>query len=143
MAKPFKPSRYIKGSFYIHENRLDFPRTKGFRLKISINLVYQYMAIFFNVWTTSNHLRPLQVENRDRNSRLVVHEYKNGKFRLERIKGQVKSPELPWKKVIIRSRVRPPSHWLVMMQYCGDPPWQKGSLLGLIPWVFKFCIACL
>ena len=35
-------------SFYIPENRLNFPITKGFRTKISIQLVYQYMAIFFN-----------------------------------------------------------------------------------------------
>ena len=35
---------------------------------------------------TSNHLHPLQVENCDSNSRLVVDEDDNDKFRLERVK---------------------------------------------------------
>ena len=50
-----------------------------------MQLVYQYMAIFFNFSPTSNHLHPLQVENCDSNSRLVVYEDDNGKFRLERV----------------------------------------------------------
>ena len=51
-----------------------------------MKLVYQYMAIFFYFQTASNHLHPLQVENCDSNSRLVVDEDDNGKFRLERVK---------------------------------------------------------
>ena len=51
-----------------------------------MKLVYQYMAIFFNFSPTSNHLHPLQVENCDSNSRLVVDEDGNVKFRLERVK---------------------------------------------------------
>ena len=43
------------------------------------------MAIFFNFSPTSTHLHPLQVENCDSNSRLVVGEDDNGKFRLERV----------------------------------------------------------
>ena len=58
--------------FYIPGNGLNFPTTKGFRMKISMQLVYQYMAIFFNFSPTSNHLHPLQVENYDSNSRRVV-----------------------------------------------------------------------
>ena len=81
-----KPSRCIKASFYIPENRLNFPTIRGFRTKISMQLVYLYMAIFFNFQTTSNHLHPLQVENCDSNSQLVVDEDDNGKFRLERVK---------------------------------------------------------
>ena len=54
-------------------------------MNISIKLVYQYMAIFFNFPPTSNHLHTLQVENFDSNSRLVVDEDDNGKFRLERV----------------------------------------------------------
>ena len=52
-----------------------------------MKLVYQYnMAIFFNFSPTSSHLRPLQVENCDSNSRLVVGEDDDyGKFRLERV----------------------------------------------------------
>ena len=43
------------------------------------------MVIFFNFSPTSNHLLPLQVENCDSNSRLVVDEDDNGKLRLERV----------------------------------------------------------
>ena len=52
-----------------------------------MQLVYQYMAISFNFSLTSSHLHPLQVENCDSNSRLVVDEDDNGKLRLERVKG--------------------------------------------------------
>ena len=45
------------------------------------------MAIFFNFSLTSSHVYPLQVENCDSNSRLVVDEDDNGKFRPERVKG--------------------------------------------------------
>ena len=43
------------------------------------------MEIFFDFSPTSSHLHPLQVENCDSNSRLVVDEDDNGKFRLERV----------------------------------------------------------
>ena len=52
-----------------------------------MKLVYQYMAIFFTCSPTSNHLHSLQGENCDCNSRLVVYEDGNGKFRLERVNG--------------------------------------------------------
>ena len=58
-------------------------------MKISLKLIYQYMTIFFNFSPTSNHLHPLQVENCDSNSRLVVDEDDNGKFRLERDKNKM------------------------------------------------------
>ena len=61
-------------------------------MKISKKLVYQYMAIFLNFYTTSNHLHPLQAENCDSNSRLVVDEDDNGKFRVERVNPFVTSP---------------------------------------------------
>ena len=54
-------------------------------MKISMKLVYQYMAIFFTFSPNSNHLHPLQVENCDSNSRLVVDEDDYGKFRHERV----------------------------------------------------------
>ena len=47
---------------------------------------FQYLAIFVNFSPTSNHLYPLQVENCDSNSRLVVDEDDNGKLGLERVK---------------------------------------------------------
>ena len=55
-------------------------------MKISMKQVYQYMAIFYYFQTTSNHLHPLQVENCDSNSQLVVDVGDNGEFRLERVK---------------------------------------------------------
>ena len=55
-------------------------------MNISMKLVYQFMTIFFNFQTTSNHLHSLQVKNCDSNSRLVVDEDDNGKFRPERVK---------------------------------------------------------
>ena len=67
------------------ENRLNFLTTSGFWNEIPMKLVYQYMAIFFNFSPTSNHLHPLQVENCDSNSRLVVDEDDNVKFRLEMV----------------------------------------------------------
>ena len=62
-------------------------------MKISMKLVYQYMVIFFNFSPTSTHLHPLQVENCDSNSRLVVDGDDNGKFRLERVKHMCMSSE--------------------------------------------------
>ena len=53
-----------------------------------MKLDYQYMAIFSNFSITSNHFHPLQVENCDSNSRLVVDEDDNGKLRLERVNSQ-------------------------------------------------------
>ena len=60
-------------------------------MKISTNLTYQYMTIFFNFLITSNHLYPLQVENCDSNSRLVVDEDDNVKFRLKRVNNNLPS----------------------------------------------------
>ena len=47
------------------------------------------MAIFFNFQTKSSHLHPQQVENCGSNSRLVVDEDDNGKFRLETVNYQI------------------------------------------------------
>ena len=44
------------------------------------------MVMFFTFSPISSHLHPLQVENCDSNSRLVVDEDDNGKLRLERVK---------------------------------------------------------
>ena len=55
-------------------------------MKISKKQFFQYVAIFLNFSSTSSRLDPLQVENCDSNSRLVVDEDDNGKFRLQRVK---------------------------------------------------------
>ena len=46
-----------------------------------MKLLYRYMTIFVNLSPSSSHLYPLQVENCESNSRLVVDEDDNGKFR--------------------------------------------------------------
>ena len=71
----------------------------GFVMIISMKLVYQFKEIFYNFLTTSNHLHPLQVENCDSNSRLVVDEDNNGKVGPERVKVGIDTcqvePEIP------------------------------------------------
>ena len=57
------------------------------------------MAIFFTFSPKANHLRPLKVENCDSNSRLVVDEDDNGKFRLERVNELIKSLLLGMKQM--------------------------------------------
>ena len=54
-----------------------------------MKLVYQYMEFFLTFPPASNHLHPLQVENCGSNSRLVVDEDDNGKFRIERVNIQI------------------------------------------------------
>ena len=44
------------------------------------------MTVYFFNFSPSSHFYPLQVENCGSNSRLVVDEDDNGKFRLERVK---------------------------------------------------------
>ena len=57
----------------------------GLRMNIFMKLFINN-NIFFHLSPTPNHLHPLQVENCDSNSQLVVDEGDNGKFRLERVK---------------------------------------------------------
>ena len=54
---------------------------------------HQYVAIFFCFSPTSSHFHPLQVENCDSNSRLVVDEDENDKLRLERVKCWTSIPD--------------------------------------------------
>ena len=74
-------------------------------MKISMKLVYQYMTNFSTFSTTSNHFHPLQVENCDSNSRLVVGGNDNGKFRIERVKSKLsgywnlKVNEMKWNEM--------------------------------------------
>ena len=59
-----------------------------------MKLSFKYMTIFFIFPTTSSHLHPLQVENCGSNSRFVVDEDDNGKFRIERVNVQGAYDEL-------------------------------------------------
>ena len=61
-------------------------------MTIFTKLSYQYMANLFNFSSTSNHLHPLQVENCDSNSRLVVGEDDKCKVRIERVNSYSPSP---------------------------------------------------
>ena len=63
-------------------------------MEISKKLVYQYMSIFFHFTRTSNHFHPLQEENCDSNSRLVVDEDDNVKSGL---KGLIQISRSMWK----------------------------------------------
>ena len=51
-----------------------------------MKLFYQYTAVFINFLPTFNDFYPIQVENCDSNSRLVLDENYNDKFRFERVK---------------------------------------------------------
>ena len=55
----------------------NFSTTGGLTMTISMKLVYQYRTIFYNFSPASNHFHPLQVENCDSYSRLVVDEMVN------------------------------------------------------------------
>ena len=46
-------------------------------------------SIYFYFSPAASHLHPLQVENCDSNSRLVVDEDDNGKLRLERVEALI------------------------------------------------------
>ena len=52
-------------------------------MNIPMKLVCKFMAIVFTFSPTANHLHPLQVENCDSNSRLVVDEDDNVKSGLK------------------------------------------------------------
>ena len=71
-------------------------------MEVSMKLVCKYMVIFFNFSPTSNHLHSLQGENCDSNSRLVVNEDDNGKFRPERIKQVKIILHFEWKCLIVK-----------------------------------------
>ena len=61
-GSPFEPSRCIKASFYILENSLKFPTTKGFRREISMKLINNTWQLSLLFPPTLSHLHPLQVE---------------------------------------------------------------------------------
>ena len=65
----------------------NFLKPGGFRKTIFMELFFlnNSRAIFLHLSPTSSHFHPLQVENCDNNSRLVVVEDDNGKLRLETV----------------------------------------------------------
>ena len=63
---------------------MNFYKSRRFRTKTYVEL-FNNKNICLQLATILNHLHPLQVENCDSNSRLVVNEDDIGKFRLERV----------------------------------------------------------
>ena len=89
-------------------------------MKILIETGLQYIAIFFNLPTTSSHLHPLQVRNGDSN------EDDNGKFRLERFNAIVVMSRhsfmfkvLSVEYIYMRLRIKPERytaiHWVIII----------------------------
>ena len=72
-VNPLSPHDALKHHFTSLKTDLIFLQLRSFRKK-SMKLFCQYMAIFFNFSLISSHLYPIQVENCDSNSRLVVDE---------------------------------------------------------------------
>ena len=65
-----------------HSASLNFLKSRVFKTKTFMELVYNNITFA----PISSHLHPLQVENCDSNSRLVMDADDNGKFKLERVK---------------------------------------------------------
>ena len=77
------------------------------------------MNFKFNFKTTSYHLHPLQVENCDSNSRLVVDEDDTGKFRPERVNIQrTKVSYIPTAGIIMQYLL-----WGGWVSPPRGPPW--------------------
>ena len=86
MFNSLNPHDALKHHFTSLKTDLIFQQPRVLERKFPKKLVCQYMTISLNFSLTLNHLHPLQVENCDSNSRLVVGEDDNGKVRLERVK---------------------------------------------------------
>ena len=86
---PLSPDDTLKHHFSFLKTDLIFLQLVvlecGFRTSGFSGLPIHDNFIFFNFLPTPNHLHSLQVENCDSNSRLVVNEDDNGKFRPERV----------------------------------------------------------
>ena len=85
LFNPFSPHDALKHHFTSLYTDLIFLQLEVFDENIlETVLPIHSSSLYFS--PTSSHLYPLQVENCDSNSRLVVDEDDNGKFRLKRVK---------------------------------------------------------
>ena len=84
---PLGPHDALKHHFASLKNDLVSRNRGGSERKFSWNC-FKNNSILFHLSPTSSHFHPLQVENCDSNSRLVVDGDDNGKFRLERVKAR-------------------------------------------------------
>ena len=82
---PLSPHDASKHHFASVKNEL-ITYTRGFENDNFHETVLIIAVIVLYLSPASSHLHSLQVENCDSNSRLVVDEDDNGKFRLERVK---------------------------------------------------------
>ena len=79
------PHDALKHYFASLKNDLTFYNLWGLERKCSWNCLI-ITILFFHLPPTSSHFHSIQDEDCDRNSRLVVNEDDNGKFRLQRVK---------------------------------------------------------
>ena len=85
----FSPHDALMHHFTSLKTALIFPQPRALEWIFPWNW-FTNTSFFVTFSPTSNHLHPLQVENCDSNSRLVVDEDDNGKFRPERVKWHIK-----------------------------------------------------
>ena len=83
LINPLTPHDALKHHFTSLKTDLISLQTYGFSRKISMKLYYQYMAIFTHLKSSSSTSIPAEIC--DSNSRLVVDEDDNGKFRVKRV----------------------------------------------------------
>ena len=81
---PLYPHDALKHYLASLKNDLDSWNLGFLERKLSWNC-FKNNSIFFHLSPTLSHFHPLQVENCDSNSRRVVDEDDNGKFRLQRV----------------------------------------------------------
>ena len=85
---PLSPHDASKHHFTSLKNRPNFLTTKGLRMKISLKLVCQYMAIFSNFSLTSSHLHSLELRQQ---FAACCGRDDNGKIRPERVNVKFKN----------------------------------------------------
>ena len=85
LINPLSPHDALKHHFTSLKTDLIFPQPRVLERKFPRNWFTNTWQFSWILLPTSNHLHPLQVENCDSNSRLVVDGDDNGKLRLERV----------------------------------------------------------
>ena len=85
VLNPLRPHDALKHHFISLKTDLIFIQPRVLEREFLCNWLTNTWVIVITFPPTSNHLHPLQVENCGSNSRLVVDEDENGKFRIERV----------------------------------------------------------
>ena len=82
MINPLSPHNPSKQYFTSLKTYIFFILLRGLGRKIFMKPFYQHSQILFDLSFISSHLHPIQVENCDSNSPLVVDKENNGKLRV-------------------------------------------------------------